>query len=69
MKQNKIVIIALIVVILMLIFNLCYSVFELIDYNKRKESGNARWNEVEERIVTVEKEVNTLKAEVDKWKR
>lgn len=69
MKKDKFVIIMLVLVIGILIYNLVFSITELIDYNKRKESGNARWEQVEERIVKIEKEVDTLKIEVEQWKK
>lgn len=69
MKKDKFVITMLIVVIVILAYNLIFSIVELTDYNKRKESGNARWEQVEERIVKIESDVNVLKAEVEQWKR
>ena len=42
-------------VLFILIFQLFYNLYMLIDYNKRKESGNERWKQVEERIKKLEK--------------
>ena len=43
-------------ILLILIFQLFYNLYMLIDYNKRKESGNERWKQVEERIKKLEEE-------------
>lgn len=43
-------------ILLILIFQLFYNLYLLIDYNKRKESGNERWKQVEERIKKLEEE-------------
>lgn len=64
MEKQKLIVIALILVIVFLICNFGFSISELIDYNKRKASGNARWNQVEERIRNIENDINVLKTEV-----
>ena len=64
MEKQKLIVVALIKVIVFLICNFGFSVSELIDYNKRKTSGNARWNQVEERIRNIENDINILKTEV-----
>ena len=64
MEKQKLIVVALILVIVYLICNFGFSVSELIDYNKRKTSGNARWNQVEERIRNIENDINILKTEV-----
>lgn len=69
MKKDKFIVVILIMMIMLLIGNLIFSFSELTDYNKRKESGNAKWNQVEERIVSIEKEINVLKSEVKRWKQ
>lgn len=69
MKKDKLIIVALIVAIIFLLCSFGFSVAEQIDYNKRKASGNARWNQVEERIINIEKDLNNLKVEVEQWKR
>ena len=43
-------------ILFILIFQLFYNLYMLIDYNKRKESGNERWKQVEERIKKLEEE-------------
>lgn len=69
MKKDKFIVVILIMMIILLIGNLIFSFSELADYNKRKTSGNARWNQVEERIVNIENEINVLKSEVKRWKQ
>lgn len=68
MKRNNRVIIALVLMLMLLIFNFVTYFWELVDYQNRVESGNARWKQVEERIVNIENEVDILKREVEKWK-
>ncbi len=69
MKKDKFIVIILIIMIMLLIGNLIFSFSELADYNKRKLNGNARWNQVEERIVNIENELDVLKSEVKRWKQ
>lgn len=69
MKKDKLIITTLIIAIIFLLCGFCFSVAEQIDYNNRKASGNARWNQVEERIIKIEKELNNLKIEVKQWKK
>ena len=53
-KKEKITPIVLIVILVFLIIELGYTLFNYIDYEKRKESGNERWQQVEERIKAIE---------------
>lgn len=69
MKKDKFIVLILIIMIMLLIGNLIFSFSELADYNKRKLNGNARWNQVEERIVNIENELDVLKSEVKRWKQ
>ena len=39
------------------------------DYEARKESGNERWKQVENRILQIEEKVNTLEEEIEEWKK
>lgn len=68
MRENKKVIICLIIALVLLFINLVSTISSYIDYNNRKESGNTRWNQVEERIEKIEDELNNLKNEVEQWK-
>lgn len=53
-KYEKIMPVILVVVLLFLIIEFVYTIFNYIDYENRKDSGNARWEQVEERIETIE---------------
>lgn len=48
-------------ILLFLIANFIYSVVMLIDYEQRKDSGNDRWKQVEERILRIEDKVEAIK--------
>lgn len=39
------------------------------DYEARKQSGNDRWKQVENRILEIENKVNTLEKEIEQWKK
>lgn len=67
-KPNKVCIFGLILVLIFLLFNMAYSVYEFVDYQSRIQSGNDRWLQVEERIVNIESQVNSLREEIEKWK-
>lgn len=69
MKRNKVVIISLILVLVFLFINMISTITTTIDYEKRKESGNDRWKQVEERILQTENKVNTLEKEIEQWKK
>ncbi|HIU22673.1 MAG TPA: hypothetical protein IAD49_03730 [Candidatus Fimihabitans intestinipullorum] len=56
MEQNKYIPILWIAILFILIVELIYTVYSYIDYNSRKESGNERWKQVEERIQRLEEE-------------
>lgn len=58
-KYIKIFIIMSIAIII-LIFDIVHSILQEIDYNQRKESGNDRWLQVENRIIQIEEKVNAL---------
>ncbi len=69
MKRNKVVIISLILVLVFLFINMISTIATTIDYEKRKESGNDRWKQVEERILKTENKVDTLEKEIEQWKK
>lgn len=60
MKQN---IILLVIIVLMLLFNIIYTVWQTIDYEARKESGNERWIEIQNMILNNKKQIDELKGE------
>lgn len=49
------------IAITILIFDILFSIKQEIDYEQRKQSGNDRWTQVENRIIQIEKEIDTLK--------
>lgn len=53
-KQEKIMPFLLVIVLLFLIIEFLYTIYNYIDYEKRKDSGNERWQQVEERIKEIE---------------
>lgn len=53
-KQEKTIAGGLIIILIFLIFQLAYTVFNYFDYEERKKSGNERWLQVEERIKAIE---------------
>ena len=52
-------------ILLFLIANFIYSIVMLIDYEQRKDSGNDRWRQVEERILRIEDKVEAIKNGTD----
>lgn len=60
-KKLKIIISLAIIVFILLLCNFIVSIRQEIDYNKRKESGNERWLQVENRILQIEEKVNEVR--------
>lgn len=58
MKQN---IILLIIVTAILLVNIIYTVYQAFDYEARKDSGNARWIEIQNMILDNKKQIDELK--------
>lgn len=46
--------ISMIAVLILLIINFSIALYEFFDYQKRVDSGNERWKQVEERIKKIE---------------
>lgn len=55
MKDRKLYPALLFVVLFMLLSNMFLAIYEYIDYQKRVNSGNERWKQVEERIQEIER--------------
>lgn len=68
MHRDKITIIGLVIVLVFLFINMLSTVLYNIDYEKRKESGNDRWLQVENRILQTEEKVKKLEEELQ-WKK
>lgn len=56
--------IIMLVAIIILAFDIAYSIVQEFDYEQRKESGNARWEQVENRITEIEDRLNTVEEKV-----
>jgi len=67
-RKEKRIVAVCIVVLVFLILNFLTAIETFIGYNKSKASGNERWKQVEERIVSMENDVEMLKQEVQAWK-
>lgn len=67
-KKDKAVVVGLIIVLLFIIINIFSTVHTMDDYEARKESGNERWLQVENRILQTEEKVNSLEEEIKGWK-
>lgn len=48
------------IAIIILLFDIVHSIIQEIDYNQRKESGNNRWYQVENRILNTEEKINAI---------
>ena len=62
MKQN---IILLVIIVAMLLFNIVYTIWQSVDYEARKDSGNARWIEIKNMILDNKKQIEKLKGEIE----
>ena len=68
-KKDKVIIVGLVLVLVILAFNIVETIAQLTDYEKRKESGNERWFQVENRILQTEEKVNRLEEEIRQWNK
>lgn len=68
-KKDKAVVVGLIIVLLFIIINIFSTVHTMDDYEARKESGNERWLQVENRILQTEDKVNNLEEEMERCKK
>lgn len=55
MRDRKLYPVLLFVVLFILLFNMFLALYEYLDYQKRVNSGNERWKQVEARIEKVER--------------
>lgn len=62
MKQN---IILLAIIIVMLLVNIIYTVWQKIDYESRKDSGNERWKQIENMILDNRKQIEEIRGELE----
>lgn len=71
MKNNKKRFFVILVYIFLIVYITVMFIFEfyhLSEFEKSKQSGNERWLQVEERILTVENSIAELKKEVENGK-
>ena len=67
-KRDKAMIAGLILILVFILINIFSTVHTMYDYEARKESGNERWLQVENRILQTEEKVNRLEEEIEAWK-
>ena len=68
-KKDKIVVTGLVLVLIFIIINIFSTLNTMSGYEARKESGNERWKQVENRILQTEEKVNMLEEELRTWKK
>lgn len=68
-RKDKIVVAGLILVLIFIIINIFSTLNTMSDYEARKESGNERWKQVENRILQTEEKVNQLEGDIEEWKK
>ena len=68
-RKDRVIVIGLILVLIFIIINIFSTLHTMSDYEQRKESGNDRWKQVENRILETEEKVNTLEEEIEQWKK
>ena len=68
-RKDKVIILGLIFVLVVLAFNIIETIVQTIDYENRKDSGNKRWLQVENRILQTEEKVNTFEEELKRWNK
>ena len=67
-KKDKFMISGLVIVLLFIFINIFSTLHTMDDYEARKESGNERWLQVENRILQTEEKVDKLEEEIEEWK-
>lgn len=60
MKEDKKLFAILISLLIALVIDFSATVMHIANYDDRKAEGNARWEQVEERIVEVEQRMNII---------
>lgn len=58
--NRKVVIISTIFIMVLLLVNIIFQSVSLIDIEKSKRSGNDRWRQVENRIISIEKRLEKI---------
>lgn len=68
-RKDKVVVAGLVLILIFIIINIFSTIHTMSDYEQRKESGNDRWKQVENRILQTEEKVNVLEKEIEQWKK
>lgn len=68
-RKDRVIVVGLILVLIFIIINIFSTLHTMNDYEQRKESGNDRWKQVENRILQTEEKVNRLEEEIEQWKK
>ena len=68
-KKDRVIVAGLVLVLVFIIINIFSTMYTMNDYEARKESGNDRWKQVENRILQTEEKVNGLEEEIRSWKK
>lgn len=66
-KKDRVIIIGLVIILIFIAINIFSTIHTMSDYESRKESGNERWLQVENRILQTEEKVNRLEEEIKEW--
>lgn len=67
-KKDRIIISGLAIVLIFIFINIFSTLHTMYDYEDRKESGNERWLQVENRILQTEEKMNRLEEDIQEWK-
>ena len=67
-KKDKVIVAGLVIILIFMTINIFSTIHTMDDYEARKESGNYRWLQVENRILQIEEKVNRLEEEIEQWK-
>lgn len=62
-KKDKVIVAGLVIILIFMTINIFSTIHTMDDYEARKESGNDRWLQVENRILQIEEKVNRLEEE------
>ena len=63
-RKDKVVVVGLVLVLVFIIINIFSTLHTMSDYEQRKESGNDRWKQVENRVLQTEEKMNRLEEEL-----
>lgn len=67
--KDRFIVIVAITLLIFLALNIAFTIYYMVDYESRKDSGNERWRQVEERIVTIENKVDDVYEDLNNLKK